>query len=137
MAEKYKPVLINPENDSCYFDKLRDGYRLVAEFRSLLASAEKVPMYYARGYDSEGEPYGIHENLEPWDAAEEAAQDIAKHPGPPAANVRKFTVRLPDGGDDLYAPDSSSVSSGPPCSWWAPWCSTVACRAKYVPLGMT
>ena len=57
--------------------------------------------------------------------------------GPPAANVRKFTVRLLDGGDDLYVPDSSSMSSGPPGPWYAPWCSTVACRAKYVPLGMT
>jgi hypothetical protein len=94
--EKYKPILIKPENDSRYFDRLREGYRLVAEYRDLLASAEKAPMYYARGYNLEGEPYGIHENLEPWNAAEEAAQAVTQSPearrillGPPVADGRK------------------------------------------------
>jgi hypothetical protein len=107
--------VLDPQNDSYYFDKLRDGYRLVAEFRSLLASAEKAPMYYARGYDSEGEPYGIHENLEPWDAAEEAAQDIAKHPeARRILRAHKITMKLlsPEGGVSIQNKEGDPVRSG-------------------------
>ena len=113
--EKYKPFLIKPENDSRYFDKLRDGYRLVAEFRSLLASAEKAPMYYASGYNQDGGPYGIHENLEPWDAAEDAAQDIAKNPqARQILRTHKITVKQgsPEGGVSIRNKDGDPIRSG-------------------------
>ena len=66
MVEKYKPFLIRPGADaggSRYWDELREGYQLAERYRNTLAQAEKAPMYYARGYDQDGEPYGIHENL--------------------------------------------------------------------------
>ena len=81
MVEKYKPFLIRPGADaggSRYWDELREGYQLAERYRNTLAQAEKAPMYYARGYDQDGEPYGIHENLAPWDAVDEAADALAK-----------------------------------------------------------
>ena len=81
MVEKYQPFLIRPGADasgSRYWDDLREGYQLAERYRDTLAQAEKAPMYYARGYDQDGEPYGIHENLAPWDAVDEAADALAK-----------------------------------------------------------
>ena len=72
-------------------------------------------MYYARGYDSEGEPYGIHENLEPWDAAEEVAQGIAKHPeARQILRAHKITMKLlsPEGGVSIQNKDGDPVRSG-------------------------
>jgi hypothetical protein len=79
--EKYTPYLIQPNIDTGSprnFDELRQGYQLIDRYRKTLAKAEEAPMYYARGYDQDGEPYGIHENLAPWDAVDEAAQALAE-----------------------------------------------------------
>ena len=81
MVEKYKPFLIRPGAELVALGigmTWREGYQLAERYRNTLAQAEKAPMYYARGYDQDGEPYGIHENLAPWDAVDEAADALAK-----------------------------------------------------------
>jgi hypothetical protein len=50
-------------------------------------------MYYATGYDEDGSPHGIIENLAPWEAVDKAAEELSSN----QAAVRilkahKFTV---------------------------------------------
>jgi hypothetical protein len=78
--EQYKPYLIKPGIDDGsprYWQELQEGYQLIERYRQTLKSAEKAHMFYARGYSVDGEPSGIHENLGPWEAVDEAAAALA------------------------------------------------------------
>jgi hypothetical protein len=79
--EKYRPALLPEGVDKGgprYWQELKEGYQLIERYRKTLKEAERAPMYYASGYNQDGEPYGIHENLGPWDAADEAADELRK-----------------------------------------------------------
>jgi len=79
--EKYKPFLLPDGVDKGsprYWQELKEGYQLIERYRKKLVCAERAPMYFASGYNQDGEPYGIHENLGPWDAVDEAADVLAK-----------------------------------------------------------
>jgi hypothetical protein len=79
MSEKFKPFLIRPGIDtgsSRYWDELREGYQLVERYRKSLRCAERSPMYYATGYDEDGRPRGITENLAPWEVVDQAAEEL-------------------------------------------------------------
>jgi hypothetical protein len=79
--EKYKPFLLPEGVDKGgprYWQELKEGYQLIERYRKTLRCAERAPMYYASGYNQDGEPYDIHENLGPWDAVDEAGDVLAK-----------------------------------------------------------
>jgi hypothetical protein len=117
MVEKLKPFLIRPGADaggSCYWDGLREGYRLAERYRNTLAQAEKDPMYDARGYNQDGEPYGIHENLAPWDAVDEEADALARSKSAVSLlKAHKFSVEQVSvaGGFVIRNPEGNVVSS--------------------------
>jgi hypothetical protein len=79
--KKFKAILL-PERvgkgGARYWQELKEGYQLIERYRKALASAERAPMYYARGFNQDGEPYGITENLAPWDAVDEVADVLGK-----------------------------------------------------------
>jgi hypothetical protein len=102
--EKYKPYLMKPGIDDGgprYWQELQEGYQLIERYRKTLKKAERAPMYYASGSDQNGEPYGIHENLGPWDAVDEVADELGKNQvAVRIMKAHKFTVEQlsPDGG---------------------------------------
>jgi hypothetical protein len=72
-------------------------------------------MYYATGYDEEGNPRGITENLGPWEAVDKAAEELSNN----QAAVRilkahKFTVEQlsVEGGIVIRNGEGSFVRSG-------------------------
>jgi hypothetical protein len=118
MSEKFKPFLIRPGVDtgsSRDWDELREGYQLVEHYRQSLRCAERSPMYYATGYDEDGSPRGIRENLGPWEAVDEAAEELSNN----QAAVRilkahKFTVEQisTEGGVAIRNAEGNVVTSG-------------------------
>jgi hypothetical protein len=115
--EKYKPILLPEGVDKGgprYWQELKEGYQAIERYRKALAKAEKAPKYYARGFDQNGEPYGIHENLGPWDATDEAADELRKN----QAAVRimkahKFIIEQinPEGGTLIRNSEGDFVKS--------------------------
>jgi hypothetical protein len=118
MSEKFKPFLIRPGIDTGTprdWDKLREGYQLVEHYRKSLRCAERSPMYYATGYDEDGSPRGITENLAPWEAVDKAAEELSNN----QAAVRilkahKFTVEQlsVEGGIVIRNGEGNFVRSG-------------------------
>jgi hypothetical protein len=115
--EKYPPSLIQPNIDTGsprHFDALRQGYQLLDRYRKTLAKAENAPMSSARGDDQDGEPSGIHENLAPWDAVEEAAQALAESQAARSImQAHPLTVEplSPEGGVVIRNAEGYAVSS--------------------------
>jgi hypothetical protein len=79
--EKYKPYLMKPGIDDGgprYWQELQEGYQVIERYRETLQNAERSPLYSASGYTADGEPSGIHENLGPWEAVDEAASELTR-----------------------------------------------------------
>jgi hypothetical protein len=115
--EKCKPFLLPEGVDKGglqYWQALKDGYQLIEHYRKALAGAERAPMYYARGFNQDGEPYGITENLAPWDAVDEAADLLAKSKAAVRImNAHKFTIDQvsPQGGACIRNAEGELVRS--------------------------
>jgi hypothetical protein len=104
-----------PEPGSkAHWREIKRGFVLISNYRKVLASAEKALMYSAGGYDMEGNPYGIQENLAPWEAVDTAADALhASKTAVRILQVHKFTIEpvSPTGGTIIRNAEGSPVTS--------------------------
>jgi hypothetical protein len=61
--------------------KMRKGaFASIRKYRNTLHHAERSPSHSASGYDADGHPVDITENLSPWDAAERDMAALTANP---------------------------------------------------------
>ncbi len=117
MGEQYKPFLLPEGVDKGgprYWQELKEGNQLVEQYRKTLLTAERAPMYYAAGYNEDGEPNDIVENLAPWEAVDQVANELyANKVAVRILKAQKFTVEqlTPQGGTIIRNAEGESVRS--------------------------
>jgi hypothetical protein len=63
-----------------YWKMRKDAFTSIRVYQNTLQRAEPSPSYSASGYDADGDPVGITENLGPWDAAERDMAALTANP---------------------------------------------------------